>query len=61
MPVESVPLSDRERDLLRAIADQRGTTVDEVAEQLLREALAKKFRQGLGRAPAKVYDIRRKK
>lgn len=53
-------LSDRESRLVEQVAQARGITLEEAASQLLSEAIAKRFRKKLGKAPANVYQIRRK-
>lgn len=53
-------LSDKERDLVQRVADQRGITFEEAVEQMAKEGLAARVRRKTGRAPAKVYPIRRK-
>ena len=58
---EETTLSDRERALVQQIADSRGITFEEAADQLRSEGMARRFRKGLRRAPAKVYDITRRK
>lgn len=60
MPEEKTNLSDREMDLVRQVAELRGITVEEAADQLRREGLEQRFRKKTGRAPARVYDIRKK-
>lgn len=56
--VPSVSFSDRELVVIQRVADERGITVDEAASQLMREAIAQRFRQRLGRQPATVYPIK---
>lgn len=53
-------LSDRERDAVQRVADQRGITFEEAIEQMAKEGLAARVRRKTGRAPAKVYDISRR-
>jgi hypothetical protein len=42
------------------VAQQRGITFEEAVETLAKEGLASRVRRKTGRAPAKVYEIRRK-
>jgi hypothetical protein len=58
---EDTTLSDRERELVQQIADLRGVSWEEAADQLRREGMAQRFRRGVRRAPAKVYDLPRGK
>jgi len=56
----SIALTDRERAAVQKVADERGLTVEEAASELFQEAMAQKFRRGVGRGPAKVYSIPRR-
>lgn len=60
MPVEHTALSDRERQAVEMVAQQRGVTFDEALEQMAKEGLAARVRRKTGKAPAKVYELRRK-
>lgn len=60
-PQEETHLSDAERALVQQIADARGISFEEAADALRREGMAQRFRRGVKRAPAKVYDISRRK
>jgi hypothetical protein len=57
---EETTLSDREKELIRQIAESRGITEAEAADQLMHEGVEQRFRKKLRRAPAKVYEFRRK-
>lgn len=57
MATEQTALSERERNALQQVADQRGIGLEEAAEQLAKEGLAARVRRKTGRAPAKVYDM----
>lgn len=59
MPVFPTSLSDRERQFVELVAQQRGITFEEAVDQLMKEGLASRVRKKTGRAPAKVYSIRR--
>jgi hypothetical protein len=58
--VEHTALSEREKQAIQAVADQRGITFEEAAEQRAKEGLAARVRRKTGKAPAKVYELRRK-
>ena len=60
MPFNHTALSERERQLVQQVAEQRGITFEEAVEQMAKEGLASRVRRKTGRAPAKVYDLRRK-
>lgn len=51
-------LSDRERELLRAVAKSDGVTEEEAAAKLVSDAIARRMRRNTGKTPAKVYPIR---
>lgn len=55
-----VSFSDREMGLIRRVAEERGISEEEAANQLVHEAIATKFRKGLGRQPAQVYSMKRR-
>lgn len=55
-----VSFSDREIELIRRVAQERGISVEEVANELIHEAIAQKFKRGLGRQPAQVYTMRKR-
>jgi hypothetical protein len=57
---EQTALSDREREALQRVADQRGISIEEAAEQMAKEGLASRVRRKTGRAPARVYELRKK-
>lgn len=61
MATEHTALSERERQAVQQVADQRGITFDEAIEQMAKEGLAARVRRKTGRAPAKVYDLPRRK
>ena len=60
MATEQTALSERERAAIEEVARQRGITFEEAVEQMAKEGLASRVRRKTGRAPAKVYDLRRK-
>lgn len=57
---EQTAFSDKERQVVEQVAQQRGITFEEAADQLGKEGLASRIRRKTGKAPAKVYEIRRK-
>jgi hypothetical protein len=61
MATEHTALSDREREAVQQVADQRGITFEEAIEQMAKEGLAARVRRKTGRAPAKVYELPRKR
>lgn len=58
---QEIKLSEREKALVQAYADEHGISLDEAATRLMHDAIALKFRKNLNRAPAKVYSLPRKK
>lgn len=59
--LDRATLTKAERDMVQRIADRDGVTLDEAATRLAKEALARRVKKRTGKAPAKLYDIRRKK
>jgi predicted kinase len=57
---EPTSLSEREREAVQRVADQRGVSFEEAVEQMAKEGLASRVRRKTGRAPAKVYELPRK-
>lgn len=57
---QQTALSEKERQAVEQIAQQRGVSFDEAVEQLAKEGLASRVRKKTGRLPAKVYELRRK-
>lgn len=53
-----VSFSDREIEVIRRVALERGISEDEATNELAHEAIAKRFKQRLGRQPATVYPLR---
>lgn len=60
MAHEQTALSERERQAIEQVAQQRGITFEEACEQMAKEGLAARVRRKTGRAPAKVYSLPRK-
>jgi predicted kinase len=54
---EHTALSERERQAIEQVAQQRGITFEEAIEQMAKEGLAARVRRKTGRAPAKVYSL----
>jgi predicted kinase len=59
-PDEHTALSEKERAAVQQVADQRGITFEDAIEQMAKEGLAARVRRKTGKAPAKVYEYRRK-
>jgi predicted kinase len=57
---EQTALSERERQAVEQVAQQRGVSFEEAIEQMAKEGLASRVRRKTGRAPAKVYELKRK-
>lgn len=57
---ESVTLSDKEARLVRELAQRDGITQEEAATRLVQSALARRVRKRTGKAPAKVYGMKRR-
>lgn len=61
MPAEvPIPLSDKEMEQVKRIAARDNVTEDEAASRLFSEGLARRVKKRTGRAPAKVYSMRKK-
>jgi cytidylate kinase len=52
--------SKAEMEQVQRIADRDGVTVEQAATRLAQQWLQEKVKRRTGRAPAKVYDIKRK-
>lgn len=52
---DEIALSDFELAIVERVAKERGITTNEAATQLMRESLAQRVRQHLGRQPARNY------
>ena len=57
--VPLISLTDRELAIVQAVANERGISVEEAFEQLAHEAIEQRFRRHTGRAPARVYPMRK--
>lgn len=57
---ESVPLTEKELDLVKRIAKRDGITEDQAATNLAKAGLARRVKKRTGKAPARVYAYRRK-
>lgn len=53
----SLPLTQKEHDLLEMIASRDGISIEEAASKLVHQGIQTRVRRNTGRAPAKVYDI----
>lgn len=56
-----VSFSDREIELIRRVAQERGITEEEAANELVHEGIAQRFKQRLGRVPAQIYSMKARK
>lgn len=57
---DNTALSKKEMEVIERIATRDGISVDEAATNLGKAALARRVKKRTGKAPAKVYDMRRK-
>lgn len=57
---ESAAFTDKEMELVRRVARRDGISEDEAATNLAKAALARRTRKRTGKAPAKVYAIRKR-
>jgi hypothetical protein len=57
---DNTTLTKVERELVKRIADRDGVTEDEAATRLVKQALARRVKKRTGKAPARVYEIKRK-
>jgi hypothetical protein len=58
--IPDTSMSDEERGLVEAVAKLYGITEEEAHDCLAKTSLARRVRKRTGKAPAKVYSIRRK-
>ena len=54
-----VLLTDKEREMIRAIAELEGISEEDAASQLVSKAMARRLKRNTGKSPAKVYPIRK--
>lgn len=59
-PDEQTALSEKERSAVEQVAQQRGISFEEAIEQMAKEGLASRVRRKTGRAPAKVFELRKR-
>ena len=52
--------TSKELDLIKRVAERDGITTDEAATNLGKAALARRTRKRTGKAPARVYSIKKK-
>jgi cytidylate kinase len=57
---ESVPLSAKERELVKRIAERDGISEDEAATRLAKAALERRVRKRTRYGPAKVFEMKRR-
>ena len=60
-PEEETNLSDKERAVVDEVAKLWNVSFEEAADRLRREGMAARFKAGTGRAPAKVYQLPKRK
>lgn len=60
MRKEPLDLSDKEIEMVRQIAKREGITEDEAATQLVQKEIARRVRKRTGKAPARVYNMRKR-
>lgn len=56
---DTTTLSDRERELVKRIAERDGITEDQAATNLAKAGLARRVRKKTGRGPARVYGFKK--
>jgi predicted kinase len=61
VPAEQTALSEKEREAIEQVAAQRGISFEEAVEQMAKEGLASRVRRKTGKAPARVYELPRRK
>lgn len=61
MATEQTALSERERQAVEQVAEQRGISFEEAIEQMAKEGLAGRVRRKTGKAPARVYELPRRR
>jgi hypothetical protein len=57
---EPLSLSNAELEQVRKIARREGISVEEAASKLVQSALARRVRRRTGKAPARVYSIKKR-
>jgi hypothetical protein len=57
---ESLSLSGPEMEAVKRIAKREGISEEEAATKLVQSALARRVRRRTGKAPAKVYSIKKR-
>jgi IS30 family transposase len=60
-PENHVYLSDPEWEEVTAIAEREGRSVDEIASEMVKKTIARRFKRNTGQTPAKVYSLPKKK
>ncbi len=58
-PEEKTAFSNAEREMVNKIADRDGISEDEAATKLFSRALARKVKRRTGKAPARVYRMKK--
>lgn len=57
---ESIPLTGPELEAVKRIAKRENISVEEAATRLVQSSLERRVRKRTGRAPARIYGLRRK-
>ena len=52
-------LTRAEKEMVQKIADRDGVTIEEAATRLAKQGLARRVKKRTGKAPARVYPIKR--
>ena len=58
--IPDTSMSDEEREIVRAVAKLYGITEEEAHDCLAKTSLARRVRKRTGKAPAKVYSIKKR-
>lgn len=56
---EQIPVTAKELDLIERVAKRDGITTDEAATNLGKAALVRRTKKRTGKAPGRVYSIRK--
>ena len=60
MPKQPLDLSDAEWEVVKEIAEREGISVDDAATLLVQKEIARRVQRRTGKAPAKVYSIKKR-
>lgn len=56
---DQTTLTNAEKEMIQKIADRDGVTLEEAASRLTTEALKRRVKKRTGKAPARVYPMKR--